>query len=528
MVNNYNSEWIRAWNGNLDLQITLDHFAIVTYICDYMMKDDSGTMEFIRRALKDSENEQMKEKLKIVKNQFQTHRQIGEAEAVYRIFPSMHLASSNIATLFVHTGFRKNRSKMLREITQQQANDRNSEVITLEDYPEKIFELTVCMEDRYDERPESLSNISLAQFAKRYTLGGKSKEQDEEIEDEEDANDKVARNNDKDDDDDEEEIEKNVIIAYYLKHRIDLPSSIKIGGKNLRLRRPIALRFHKYKQIEDPHQHYLSLLRLYQPHTVKDLDVWENDQQACINAYHRHKQSIDYVKSKVMKYQDKVEKAQAEAQSEYDQTVGDMLDAAKEQNETDCADEGVHENDRFVALDPENAPLETVQTSEARAGAYRAVELISLDELITLSRGCDSDQRAVVSLGVEFAQNMRKTRYRNIPSPKAPLIVVQGGAGSGKSFVINLMAQWIERILRTPGDNPLHPYLLRCAFTGCAARLIEGQTLHSAFHLPYGNDQRLMGDKLLDEKRTTLKNLQVTYFLNITSIPFPSILFISY
>ena len=112
---------------------------------------------------------------------------------------------------------------------------------------------------------------------------------------------------------------------------------------------------------------------------------------------------------------------------------------------------------------------------------------------------------------VEFAQNMRKSRYKNIPPPKAPLIVVQGGAGCGKSFVINLMAQWIERILRTPGDNPLHPYLLRCAFTGCAARLIDGQTLHSVFHLPYGNEQRLMGDKLLDEKRTTLKNLQVSY-----------------
>ena len=46
-VNNYNKEWIKSWNSNMDIQITLDHFAIVTYITDYMQKDDTGTMEFI-------------------------------------------------------------------------------------------------------------------------------------------------------------------------------------------------------------------------------------------------------------------------------------------------------------------------------------------------------------------------------------------------------------------------------------------------------------------------------------------------
>ena len=496
----------------MDLQITLDHFAIVTYICDYMLKDDSGTMEFIRRALKDADNEPLKEKLKLVKNYFQTHRQIGEAEAIYRIFFSMHLASSNIATLFVHGGFRKNRSKMLREISDEQAMNTDTDIITLEDYPDKKFELTVSMEDRYDDRPEALANICLAQFAKRYTLGSKSPELDEEQEDVEEnaAKDEVSD----DEDDDRDDIDKDFIIAFNPQHRIELLKTIKYGRKTLRLRRPLALRSHKYKQTEDPHQYYLSLLRLYHPHSVTDLDLWENDQEACIDAYHKHKQAIDFVKSKVMKFQDKVEKAQEEAQAEYDQTVGDMLDAAKEQSETDCVEEGVQESDRFITLDPEDAPLEAVQSSEARAGAYKAVELISLDELISLSRGLDADQRAVVALGVEFAQNMRKTRYKNIPTPKAPLIVVQGGAGCGKSFVINLMAQWMERILRTPGDNPLHPYLLRCAFTGCAASIIDGQTLHSAFHLPYGNEKRLMGDKLLDEKRTTLKNLQVYYIIS--------------
>ena len=31
-VNNYNPEWIQAWNGNMDIQLCLDFYAIVTYI----------------------------------------------------------------------------------------------------------------------------------------------------------------------------------------------------------------------------------------------------------------------------------------------------------------------------------------------------------------------------------------------------------------------------------------------------------------------------------------------------------------
>ena len=517
MVNNYNPEFIKAWNGNCDLQICLDHFAIVTYICDYMMKDDSGTMEFIRQALKDKDNQHMKEKLKVVKNTFQTHRQIGEAECIYRIFPSFHLSGSNITTLFVHSGFRKNRSKMLREVTDEGAKKSRKDLIELDEHPDRKFELTTSLEDRYDDRPEALANISLAQFAKRYTLGRKpDEEHEDELDDFEDVNDdNQAVSGESESDEHLDAIEKDYIISSNPDHRVDLPPTIKIGARRLRLRRPLSLRLHRYKQTQDPHQHYFSLLRLYHPHSVDDLEIWENDQDACIQTYVENKESINYVKGEVMKYLDKVEQAQEEAQAEYDAAMANVLDAAGAQDQIDCIQEGNHENDEFITLDVDDAPRESL--SEDRSSAYKKVELINLDELLRLSRGLDPDQLSVVSLGVQFATNMRKSRNKNLPTPTAPLIVVQGGAGCGKSFVISVMAQWMERIFRTPGDNPNHPYLLRCAFTGTASSLISGQTLHSSFHLPFGNENRLMGDKLLDEKRTTLRNLQVNIdFLKAT------------
>ena len=80
-INNYNEEWIRCWDSNMDIQITMDYFAVITYITDYYMKDDTGTMEYIQKAIKSTENDDLRKRLKIVKNTFLTHRQMGETES---------------------------------------------------------------------------------------------------------------------------------------------------------------------------------------------------------------------------------------------------------------------------------------------------------------------------------------------------------------------------------------------------------------------------------------------------------------
>ena len=109
-VNNYNTEWIMNWNGNMDLQLCLDYYAVITYISDYYSKDDSGTMGHIRDVLKKAKNENLKTKLSLVVNTFLTHRQIGECEAYFKILPQLEMKSSNIETVFMPTGFKMNRS----------------------------------------------------------------------------------------------------------------------------------------------------------------------------------------------------------------------------------------------------------------------------------------------------------------------------------------------------------------------------------------------------------------------------------
>ena len=83
---------------------------------------------------------------------------------------------------------------------------------------------------------------------------------------------------------------------------------------------------------------------------------------------------------------------------------------------------------------------------------------------------------------------MRKADEGKNPKPRPPLLKVHGGAGCGKSKLINDIAQWSEYWLRTSSDrHPDHPYVVKVAPTGKAASLIGGLTLHSAFNFNFGN-----------------------------------------
>lgn len=44
-VKHYNPKWIQAWDGNMNIQVCLDFFAVAIYITDSYIKNESGTMK---------------------------------------------------------------------------------------------------------------------------------------------------------------------------------------------------------------------------------------------------------------------------------------------------------------------------------------------------------------------------------------------------------------------------------------------------------------------------------------------------
>ena len=116
-VNSYNPEITRAWNGNTDFQICLDFYAIITYITEYYAKDDTGLVKILVNTLKASECETLRDQMKLLMNTWVKHRQMGEAEAVYRLTKEFHFRESDTKCVFVQTCPRKERSKLLKRQT---------------------------------------------------------------------------------------------------------------------------------------------------------------------------------------------------------------------------------------------------------------------------------------------------------------------------------------------------------------------------------------------------------------------------
>ena len=88
-INNYNPEWILAWNANIDIQLCFDFFAVITYITEYFTKDESHTSVFLNQAAKKClELGQIKQK-KLLKNSFLIHREMRISEAFMKLLPEM-------------------------------------------------------------------------------------------------------------------------------------------------------------------------------------------------------------------------------------------------------------------------------------------------------------------------------------------------------------------------------------------------------------------------------------------------------
>ena len=55
-INNYNKRFIKIYQANMDLQFCMDPYAVVTYVCDYWSKDETGMTEFLKKALMEAKS----------------------------------------------------------------------------------------------------------------------------------------------------------------------------------------------------------------------------------------------------------------------------------------------------------------------------------------------------------------------------------------------------------------------------------------------------------------------------------------
>ena len=78
-----------------------------------------------------------------------------------------------------------------------------------------------------------------------------------------------------------------------------------------------------------------------------------------------------------------------------------------------------------------------------------------------------SGKRVALNVIIKYCRELAMMRRTGNWKPvKAPLLTIIGGAGTGKSMLINTISLWIQKLLSSSGDDISSPYLIRAAPTG--------------------------------------------------------------
>ena len=288
----------------------------------------------------------------------------------------------------------------------------------------------------------------------------------------------------------------------------------KYPGENniMRKRRfPAAIRFHKKRQDVDPFKFFLSELMLYFPFRDEKEDLHSDNEELCAQLYLREEGNIKKVKMQVMEHLENVEEARFMV-DEYMKTkaeeVGVKLDPENEQINDDCDMEEEISHPDFEHLDPNAIKFDNPEKCQ-REKIFKPIDIGNVEELRQQTKLLDKYQKYIIQLGVKYARGIVKSLKPKNRKPTPPIVMIHGGAGSGKSTVINVLARWVHFILQKPGDDPDCPYVIISAYTGAAACNVNGQTLHSLFSFNFGSGFLTMSDKVREMKRQMFKNLQV-------------------
>ena len=352
--------------------------------------------------------------------------------------------------------------------------------------------------------------MTLIQYGKMYeAIRGKKSQEEKETKggtDEIDLTMEERRNEYEGDDpwEDEEDRVTNYYITTNPEYNdIPLPKIIKLTNPKdgeiqymQKRTHPKIARIHKKREDNDPHRFFLSELMLYTGFTDEE-QLGSNDEQKCMELYMRKKESIQFVKSLMMPFTEGVDEArhyvQEAMRNETDGDIGEQLDPEHEQEILECRDneESIHPD--FVQLNPDDFEIDNnlVQVKKT----FRKMDVITADEILKEARNLDKFQKRGLHVAVKYAQDIIIARKGKQPYPRAPFLMVNGGAGSGKSTLIHVISQYVHRVLMRDGDDPDCPYVLLSAYTGGAASNIKGQTLHTLFSFNFGAGYMSLNDK---------------------------------
>ena len=160
----------------------------------------------------------------------------------------------------------------------------------------------------------------------------------------------------------------------------------------------------------------------------------------------------------------------------------DALDPNAEQQDADDAENQSEDENKDEMADPsEEFPnYSKPPYAKNKKGTplqeeckFKLPDLEDIDTMKRKVKNLSYEQRVCFDKYIDFCKRvMCSVRYGGNIDTTPPKLIVHGGGGVGKSYLIDLISKWVHRILSSWGDVSLYPKVTRFAFTGAAAFLI--------------------------------------------------------
>ncbi|XP_050296321.1 uncharacterized protein LOC126736136 [Anthonomus grandis grandis] len=373
-INNFNAEMFSMMKSNMDIQLVFEPYGCCTYIVNYINKSQRAA--------------------------FLNASEVSAQEAAYSVL-QLPMHDTCTSYVYIHTNPIKERTKMLKPLTELKAMDNDDPNI----YCDGLIE-------HYEQRPNEMENICLAEFAAYYDFFKKRAE---------------TKTN-------------------------GLPLK---DGSGVLIKRGHAkiLAYRSYGLQQDPLNYYREQIMLYIP--------WRNEVDEVEN------ENIDQQTIYKDRYQEIVTNRQKFNVLD-EQVIDEALKLAEDRsNQLDDGGFGGEIDDEFMPYGLDNPIYDPFNHIIDKKDDEAPVKHIAFPTPHQIS---DSEYEALIS-----KLNHKQYQFLNVVQDsliegEAFYCTLSGPAGTGKSHLITAITQSLLRHFNSiPGNNPESLKVLLCAPTGKAA-----------------------------------------------------------
>ena len=167
-INSCNTDILRLWGANVDLQYVTNEVATVMYVCSYMTKREKAMGETLKRVAKECKNDDMRTQMNKIKKEFLGKRVIGAPESCMRVL-SLWLMKKSRKVIYVNSNMKHERVSLPK--TKAQLDKM---------HPDDDDVFATSLLDRYVAQPNDLNDMCLAMFAVTYDVVSSHTQQDED------------------------------------------------------------------------------------------------------------------------------------------------------------------------------------------------------------------------------------------------------------------------------------------------------------------------------------------------------------